>query len=694
MAFDYFHHRGLRAIWSCPRKTFAAYAALLLLAAGAGGYLRFVNASISLRVLQPSSDESISALMAREIREGARPLLFHAQPYLFPVESYLIAPFAHLLTPDAQGARIPLLALQTVGLAVSVWLAVRLLPDLHSRAAALLLILVPSPYVLMVQSMYCMPGYAFLMAAGFSVIALGLLAERMPRLGCAMMGLLGGIGFSAHQLFAVYVAPSAVVAFLRVPLRRLAGAICAFVLGLCVGLIPYAAAKWTQPGAHQAVEQKRSWSSALKWIWEPTLSHTLPAALGWRLCPFPDQPVLSGGHDWLARTHGPALALLLLLFPALRIRSALRTHGAGREGLSARDLPWLVFAANLAIFAASERATSSSFRYLLPAATMFPYLVGEVVARTRRMRLIVVLAALALTTSNAAGAIRLNRIWQHPTFPAERASIPDLVPALNTLRELGIRRAVASFGAAYRIHWQSGGEIPCAQPQNERFPNWPIPYVEQVWDGQPLAYVLTDRIRFLKPEVFERHLNLHGVTSQIATAGEFRIYYDFHGGGYDPAERKINSRRIRVHASASSESAFELVDGDLSTEWTTPHLMKGDECLAVEWGRPFELSRLVLVQGRHRNDIPFAYRILCLAPDSREGNETIVPARLDKFELVWGRPRYGRAVQSIPLHRVRATGIRIEIAEPQTNRNWTVAEIEVYVRPAEGDGIITDWIDQ
>jgi hypothetical protein len=55
-----------------------------------------------------------------------------------------------------------------------------------------------------------------------------------------------------------------------------------------------------------------------------------------------------------------------------------------------------------------------------------------------------------------------------------------------------------------------------------------------------------------------------------------------------------------------------------------------------------------------------------------------VPGSPAPFEFRNGRPVYGRAVTDIVLPQsIRATGLKVEIAEPRLDRAWTIRELDV-----------------
>ncbi len=642
--------------------------------------------AVSVGTLQPSSDESIQLLLAQSIRVGATPLLFLAQPYLFPIESYLMAPFADLLPANAWGARLPVwfLHLAATGLMLRfLWLSTC---RRGARICGAALLLFPSSYVLLVQGAYSMPGYASMLLGGAGAFVCAAQAKRRPDQlwWLALIGFIGGLGYAGHQLILVFILPAAAFAFLLQP--RPARLI-PLVFGALAGLTPYLLARWRFPGAHAAAEQLVPPAALLRRLWAPALTHTMPGALGWRVPVFPDETALPAAVP-LLETLGPwilaaALAVYLVSFVLSR-RARMRRDGLPPIRvwfrLELRDLAWVAVLLNLVLFAASGRADSSSYRYLLPVAFLAPLFIADLIDRLPRARLLGYVAAGALLIVNFAGARTLFAAWRAPDFADRVANIPDLNPALDFLRKQGIHHAVASYGAAYRINVQSGGHVVCAQPFNERFPGWPIPFEERVWQGDRIAYVLTDRIRFLRPGIFARHLGTMGVEASVQTAGAFRVFYDFRSRvDTNPVERLFREE-IDIETSPGAQPAVRLIDADPATIWTTTNTMRGGEWIEARWRRALPIDRVTLVHGHYHHEAPERYAVDLLEVDAWQRWTGPSSGELDKFEIVRGHPRYGRAVRAFRLDGRLARGIRIEVDRPRTNRNWTVAEIEVYVR--------------
>ena len=658
----------------------------LALALVAGLTLRAVLLTTSATVLQPSTDESIQLLLAQSIRAGATPLLFLAQPYLFPLESYLMAPFANVLPASAWGARLPVWILHLAALALLLRFLWQTIPHTGARFCGAALLLLPSSYVLLVQGAYSMPGYASMLLGGVAAFACAAEAGRRPDRvrWLFFIGFLGGLGYASHQLVLVFILPAALFAFLLQP--RIARMI-PLAGGALLGLTPYVLAIWRFPGAHNTAEQLAAVESMLRRLWTPALTHTLPGAMGWRVPLFPDQTALPAGSPLVERAwpwlFTAVLIACFISFIASRLARIRREGVPVRRAwlhVELRDLAWMAVLLNILFFAASGRADSSSYRYLLPAAILFPILVADIIARMPRARIPGYAAVVVLLLVNIAAARTLLAAWRAPDFAERIANIPDLSPALDYLRAQSISHAIASHGAAYRINVQSGGAVVCAQPYNERFPNWPIPYEDRVWRGERIAYVLTDRIRFLRPHIFERHLETMGIGATVHTAGAFRVFHDFVSRIETHPAVRLRNETIQVAASPGAQPTSHLLDANPSTIWTTTNTMRGGEWIEARWTEPLPVERVVLVHGRYHQDAPTRYTVQLYGADGWQAWEAPQTEELDKFEIERGHPRYGRSTRTFRLEGRVARGIRFEVDVPRTNRNWSVAEIEVYVR--------------
>ena len=165
--------------------------------------LRMALSWNSVMNLPPSTDESISQLLADSISRGEQyPLLFFGQPYQFPLEAYLMSVFSGMLPNDAFGARIQLFLLRLLTTVLLCAVAIQIF-DKGKRLPTLALILIPSAYWLVYQAGYVIPqhnAFAFLSSLIF-FLAIHLNRRESPAyLLTVSIGILSGLSISNHLL--------------------------------------------------------------------------------------------------------------------------------------------------------------------------------------------------------------------------------------------------------------------------------------------------------------------------------------------------------------------------------------------------------------------------------------------------------------------------------------------------------------
>ncbi len=629
-----------------------------------------------------TTDEALTVLQALDVRAGDFPLLLSAQPYMFPLEAYWMAPFVHLLPRTALGMRALVFMEGLVLVALSL-LVLRRMGAWRDVWPGVLLVLFPSVYFVMNMTAYSLPhnnsAYILVLVAVWFVLSLRKERVAHPFWMALAGGFFGVLAFSNAMLSLALVVPLGVVAVWNVVRRNGWKQLAGYAVGGALGLLPHVVAIWRLPGAHQSVTASHGWAVAAGRIWSLALTRTLPVTFGWRPCLFPDSAEHLSWGAWGHDLFPYAFSALLLLAAGMAL-AGLFQRACRHERPFLGGLEWALGASILSIllFALSKRADSGSYRYLGPALVAFPFLVTGVwlvVPRPikRALGSLVVLVALY----NAAVSVRLPLAWTEPGFVDDVVVAPDLKPALAFLREKGIHHAVASHWAAYRIGFEADGAVMCSQPQNERFPGWPIPYKAQVDASSNVAYVLTEKVRFLKPSIFERHLRTMGVEAQVYTAGHFRVYHDFSApqfAGGQPIERG----RFTLHASESPEMAAHLADGDERTFWRSASRQHTNLALEMVFSEPADIRRLVVRHGDFKHDRAPALRIRVRKEHGWETWHEGVPAEDDKFAWRNGHPVYGYAQQTYLLQQEKVQALRLELATADPAWCWTVAEIQLY----------------
>lgn len=659
-----------------PRITPRIGHLVLFAAVVAGMALRVEFFRISVTHLQPSSDESISMLQAQDIRSGAYPLLFMAQPYLFPIESYLAAPMTGWLPPTAWSARLIPTILQALAVALGLVLLRRLARGWAFVAGAAL-ILIPSSYLLLMQAAYRPPAYSSLILLFTATLWM---ADRARASGrptlLVLTGLLGGLAFSGHMLAACFVGPAVVHACMAGSWRTAAVRTWWAGIGIFVGLLPHIASTVFMPGAHAAVMHPVSLADALYRLRTHVLTYSLVTACGLRLANFVDEdvdPEILPGLD-----HAFAFGVTIFLAALL----AARLFRVGRIALQERrfeielvDLVLMAAVANILAVAANLRAHAGSIRYLVIAAFSLPLLLAWAATRHRyALRAVVACAALLLCV-NVRNANALMERWRQPWFPAS-VGVADLNPTLDFLESRDIRHVLASYGAAYRITYQSDRRILGAQRHNERYHDWPVPYRDEVQRADRVAFVLSDTISHLKPATFDRHLDFMHVSAAVHTAGAFLVYHDFRS---PYSGRELPTRFMRASASSADDTAPRMLDRDPRTYWMSEHRQRGGEWVALEWPQEAPMDHVVLDLSHGDHDYPKSLDVELRIDGQWSKVYAGLPVVEDKFQLVRGQPRYLTTTFTTPFAGQRATGLRLRVVEPNTERAWTLPEVTVYV---------------
>jgi len=664
---------------SSPRRKTAIFilvTACLVLAAGTRLYLYLLGG----KYIPATSDEAITALQALDILDGRLPLLMAAQPYLFPMEAYWMAPLVNFIPRTPAGLRV-LVALEGLVFTVLSLMIMRKMGTFRDLWPCCLLILFPSTYILMNQTAYSLPGYnsAFILSllAVWLIFQLNSTYKRRDGAIAFAGAMCASLAFTNGMFALSFMAPLGVLAFFRARgnFPRLAG----LVIGGLAGLAPYVAAKIMLPGSYNAVTQRHTIAEALARIWNPALSHTLPVTFGWKPCYFPDNAELIYWGVWGYRVFPYVFSIILITGCVLAIYRLWTRFQSSRQFVPG-ILEWSVATTimSIIIFVFSQRADSASYRYLAPIAVAFPFLAAGVLLQVRHsFRRILVSLVVLLAMYNLVTAFRITKEWKLEYFGPLAMSAPDVMPAINYLRERGIHHAVASYWAAYRITFRADGDVICSQPLNERFPGWPLPYKDTVDAATNVAYVLTDKISHLKPKYFERHLQTMNVEAQVHTAGHFKVYHDFRAVGYgrkDPLNRSF----ISVTASETADKSLSLIDLDPTTYWRSDTFQNSNLWVEFSFDAPVEIVRMVIGYGSYAHDQPPAIAIRYFSRGEWMDWNREVHADIDKFAWENGHPVYGRSQQTFLLRTEAVEKIRIQIVNPNPIRDWTIADVRFY----------------
>lgn len=662
--------------------------------------LRLFVLGVSCAGIPAADDECITVLQAKQIAQGSFPLLFLGQPYGFPLDAYLMAPIVNLLPRTALGARLMAFGFGLVSLALGL-LILRRWGRLADIWPGVLLLLYGSTFLLILQSGSALPGYPTLIL--LSSAALWIVQRqagegaRRPALMAFVAGLLAGVACSVTLLALPILVVTGVALGLNGGWRRGLRAAPVFVLGGLTGLLPYVLVAFLHPAAREISMQSQSWQTALKELWSPVLDRTLPAALGI------GSPVIAGSSERVAPFKELSFGFGLLWISLLVAGSWTMLAAAWSRWRHERRLvldpgalfvliSWLC----LLLFVFSSRSHHRTYRYLLLAVWAFPFLVAYLYQNARGIRRGVLGAVTVLfVVVNLANTAAVLKRWSVPDFAVFLKSY-DLRPALQYLEERGVRHAYATYADAYRITFATDERIVCAQPMNERFPGWPVPFKETVDASTNVAYVLSDTYRF-PPKDFERDLKTMGVSFRKQACGRYQVFTDFTDmrsaantstGAVSGDGGAILQNLLTADASHNASEANRMTD-EGSTFWRcSGYLQQTGMWVSVRWDGLRPVRGVLLHSGKSGGDYPESLYVDYLSNNGQwERLPDPIRGQRKCFEFYNLHPVYGDTITSVPFPRsLDARGLRLELAEPRLNRAWTIGEISVLTSAEPEDG--------
>ncbi len=645
--------------------------------------LRLTFTAVSLNHLPPTGDESLIFLVATEIAAGQWPLLISGTPYQFPVESYLLAPFVDWIPRTAFGIRSLTLIFGGLTFAILMLTALRIFPK-ESRWPSLLLLFFPSAYWLMIQSGYPPPGYPTLLLC-FAITAYvlgGSSSQPAPIGGYLILGLVGGVAFSAHMSALSFVVAAFLTVFFSHNMRHGIRSGVAFISGCLMGAAPVFVSIVLYPGAHEAVSGTVPFAQLLERLWNPVLRETLPGAMGVNSTLFPDfRPHLNYPYE-LRR-------IFLILYLGFVMPLAVYRIARVLQQLTRRQWPTLglidffLLASlfSLGLTALSARAQATSYRYLLITAASFPFLIGYAYQKVHGvLRPVLILGVLGMVSGNAFSSMHLIKWWHQPTFAPRVAATPNITALISDLKEMGVDRCYASYWHAYRILFESDSEIICAQPFNERFLGWTVPNKALVDEAPGARYVLTTGYDSRFPiQAFERHMNDYGIQYEKVDSGVFSVFGSFN---YPLSENDVPvpAKALAIASDWAGENVKNLVDSDVLSFWSSEEEQRSGASLEVLFDKTRSIHRVTM-------HFPFFYpKVPDAQPESFkiegfQGGKWVVlvedhPHRFDRLQFLNNHPVYGGMNQTIWFPARAIDGIRLIVNKPSLGRSWEISELE------------------
>lgn len=532
--------------------------------------------------LAPDGDTSIVGLMAQHGRAAAT---FWGKPYGSPLEAWLAAPFVAWLGPTPGAVRWPAFLLSLCLAPLAAALAARLARTASAPAA--LLLACPPAYFLLLAAQPP-PFYpSLLVLEGLLLLGALELGRRLAteRAGARLLlaapawGLVAGLALWTHLLSAAFVVPAllwltwqAAAAARRggagLPLLSALGLLAA---GVLAGSAPWWLRLAGDPTATAVLSLADQQAPGATWRHLtgllPRLHEPLLGTLGAHVPLTADDPEQRVGLS----LFGTVVLLMLNAGSLAGAAAALRADRAAVTpcALPARSVALLlasVVVTTVAAFPWPLRAGPDTLRFLTPAYLPLAVLVAYGASHGPRPRR-AWLTLLPLVALHLQPAQALLAAWRQA---AERGRplLPDCRPLLHQLEQAGVRHAWASYDTAWCLTYLGAGRVVASQPWNERFPDWPLPYLDELRRAQDAAWILIPGVDFALPDParFERRLRDLGARFQHAQVGPAHVYTAIRPPFVSPAERLGTTVALGdgdLHTRA-------LEPGRGATTWTLP----------------------------------------------------------------------------------------------------------------------------
>jgi hypothetical protein len=609
-----------------------AVAALLALFALARGPLH--RATFALPV---SNDDAIPLLIARHLLAGEAATILWNQPYNGTLDAFLLAPLLAALPHHAAFRLYELLcALAMVALCGS--LARRAGGEAAGWAAAALAA-TGTPYAALMAATGPTPNFLVPLLAG--VVALFGYRERER--GDASPRLAGGVGLVAglavwDSALAVPQLFGAALGLLLFGLRPRPRVIAALALGAALGASPLLLARAVGASAASTVTDTRP-----QWLWADglrDLGHATAGLSGLELALVIDGP---------EREPLPVAARAVL---GAGLLAALVAGATRRSGL-----PLLLHALALAgAFAWSRRTGPDEVRYLYGLLVPGYALAGCGLARlagakwTSARGAGAVAAALAVAAPWVHGQWRLAEVWSDPAHAARVWQVPPVDPAVAALQSTGAPSAYASLQLAGRLGLEGGWDVRVSQAWNERIPDDPLRFRDEVDLDPRAAWVLHPHLSRGMPRAggFRAMVAGLGIRAGETAAGELAVFHGFEGPWDE--RRSLPAAQLRVEPLSGVSPLPSVLDRDAASGWISPTGLARGVGLRVRLATPQPVAALVLVVGLDADVEEVAWSASLRATAEAPGE--IVASGPARFGLrFWnGAPRAGRqGVIVVPL---------------------------------------------
>jgi len=635
-------------------------------------------------------DEGWPSLMALHILKGEFPVVYWGQTYMGTQESYFQAVCIALLGAKTWVVRLYPLLFGFLYVLASVRLAARI----YGRVAGLItlaLMTVPVSYIMIGTVLIPPDNYLPTTALGsFSLLmtydlAFGEMDVRRRIRKTFWLGLLLGYTFWLHILSLSYIGVAALFLFLRNKLIFIRREGWAGVGGFVIGALPFLVYNIANSFAtFRDVGGTTSWAKS--WLLLQVLfQHTLHFLVGIKIAYFGDNANYLSLPFGLALAVGGVWILGLVTVLVVPWRSYRGLWRLSLQNVHGTVMLVVMFAAAVFLFCRGDRSASQNVRYVLPAVSVLPVLLAGGLAwigrRSKVMGLLLVAVAVA---GQMWGNVLLLSLWSDPVIVARDIHLPVTTPVRDFLKQRGIHRAYANYWLAYRVTFETGEDIICAEPYNQRFPGRPVKFLDQVQAATNVAYVYaTARTRDFSAEEFEGVMRQIGGRYVKSNVGDFTVFHGFEPPYAVPGAcwHELPRQDWKISASDGTNIAGLMMDGKVETRWCSGTKQVPGMRVTVDMGSTQVVGRVRLDLGWWATDFPRGYRIQV----SRDGWQwqTMADTGPIRWNVFWREnhpvflSRKGDYIL-LDLPPAAARYVRLELAGGSRRFDWSIAELRMF----------------
>ncbi len=652
-----------------------------------GILIRLIFFLRAYEIIPISSDEAWPGLMAKHILDGEFPVVYWGQSYMGTVESFFQAIFIYLFGTIPFSVRVyPLL----VGI-LFIFVTFKIADEMYNRGVALIaasLVSIPTVYLSICTSMVPPDNYLATALIGSSAILLlhrviyKPISEDEKMRYHILLGFLSGLGFWIHILYIDYIALILLFFFIHDKLIFLRKRFWAFVLFFTIGSLPLILYNITHSFdtfmVARGVGLRKAFENLLM-----LFRDVLPQLLGVKIPLYGDNwNTLSLPEHWgLALGAVYIIAFLYIIVTRWKNILGFLTFSLKKIGPTEMLLAFIII--SIFVFIRSERANDWAVRYILPVFSVVPVLLSYVIYGIgRRYKSVAGVMLGIVMVMQLYGNGRLYAAWGMPEIVEKALDLPDDRPLITFLDSKGITRAYAHYWISYRMTYETGERIICAQPYDERFAGRFKPrYTDEVASSGNVTYVLYERLGIPPPE-FEKSLKKIGGSYTKEIIGPFTVFYNFR-----PPHVEIPGKGWIVKSNYNSRDASLAIDGDIRTRWGSSHPRVKGMNFEIEIPRPYLLNKIEIRLGGFTLDYPETID-LDVSEDGIRWKRVVFTTHMEDI-LRWdqGQPRYFFGHEAVVLYHlfqpVKARFVRLNQTGSHPVFDWSIPEISLY-GPAGG----------